>query len=240
MYKYTKNENISILVLNTKKNSFPGLFFVGGVVFLVLPSSSWSLRWFRLRARSLCTFFFHKLPLKFSFFLVGRVVFLVLPSSSWSLRWFRLRARSLCTFFFHKLPLKFFFFLVGRVLFLVLPSSSWEQETLLFQQGRRRTSKEACGRRTCTSFWLSIETSAGIRSSKEEQETLLFQQGRRRTSKEACGRRTCTSFWLSIETSAGIRSSKESMRWFRLRARSLCTFFFHKPPLKFFLFLSLF
>ena len=37
LYKYTTNENISILVLNKKKNSFPVLFFVGRVVFLLLP-----------------------------------------------------------------------------------------------------------------------------------------------------------------------------------------------------------
>ena len=70
---------MKIIALKTKNNSLPGLFFVGRVVFLLLPWTSWSLRWFRLRARSLCTFFFHKLPLKFFFFLVGRVVFLVLP-----------------------------------------------------------------------------------------------------------------------------------------------------------------
>ena len=74
---------------------------------------------------------------------------------------------------------------------------------------KRLKKKKNCKGRTCTSFWLSIETSAGIRTCKEEQETLLFQQGRRRTSKEACGRRMCTSFWLSIQTSAGIRTSKE-------------------------------
>ena len=37
LYKYTTNENISILVLNAKKNSFPVLLFVGRVVFLLLP-----------------------------------------------------------------------------------------------------------------------------------------------------------------------------------------------------------
>ena len=37
LYKYTTNENISILVLNAKKNSFPVLLFVGKVVFLLLP-----------------------------------------------------------------------------------------------------------------------------------------------------------------------------------------------------------
>ena len=50
------------------------------------------------------------------------------------------------------------------------------RNTTLPTRKKKKTSKEACGRRMCTSFWLSIQTSAGIRTSKEEEEKLLLQE----------------------------------------------------------------
>ena len=125
MYKYTTNENIPILVLNAKKNSFPVLLFVGKVVFLLLPWRSWSLRWFWLR--SWRTFFFHGLPLKFLFFFFLHLFFPLSTRCSLSL---------LIYIFINKAHIGFFFDMIfGRGFLKIRLQSS--RSVIVRRQERR-------------------------------------------------------------------------------------------------------